>query len=127
MRWNIQVFVCALAVMSIAGGARAQEASKSLYVSAGLNLSSQRGPSGDTEFGTYVVAPGGTTPGWTIGVGVFAGPHVSVEGELARTGMMTAREPSRYDITYTEDRRDLFVGGNVRFHITAGRQFDLEP
>jgi len=127
MRSSIHLFACAFAVMSMAGGARAQESSGSVYVAAGLNLSSQRGPSGDADVGTYVVAPGGTTPGWTIGAGMFATPLVSVEGEVARTGMMTAREPSRYDITYNEDRRELFVGANVRFHVAAGQHFDLEP
>ena len=75
----------------------------------------------------YVTAPGGTTAGWTVGGGVFVARHLSVEGEWSWSGVMTAREPARYGMTYIEERRDRMLGGMVRIHIRPGRRIDIEP
>jgi hypothetical protein len=110
---------------ALAGPVRAQERPGSAYASGGIAFPYQKGAASD-QFQTYDTAPGGSTRGWTFTGGVFLSRHVSVEGELAWTGMMRAREPSRYGMTFNEERRDWFFGGNLRFHV--GRSIhDLEP
>ena len=52
---------------------------------------------------------------------------ISVEGEWSSTGMMSAREPSRYGMTFNEERREWCFGANVRFHSRPGRSVDVEP
>lgn len=111
------------------GLAMAQERPGSIgsgYVQGGITLDHQRGVSGETDQ-LYVAAPGGTTLGWIVLGGVFIGAGLSIEGELASTGVMSAREPSRYGMTFNEDRRDRFFGVNMRFHVPANRSVHLEP
>jgi hypothetical protein len=120
-------FVFAAAVLVLMSSrVSAQESRGGAYLFAGLAFPHQEGVSGEVAV-TYVTAPGGTTVGWSVGAGVFAGPRVSLEAELMSTGMMTAREPSRYFFTYNEERRDRFIGGNVRFHVASGSPVHLEP
>jgi hypothetical protein len=106
--------------------ALAQEDRGTFYVFGGIAFPYQEGVSGEIQV-TYVTAPGGTTTGWSVGAGVFAGSAVSIEAEVLSTGMMTAREPSRYFTTYNEERRDRFIGGNVRLHIGSRAAVHLEP
>ena len=106
--------------------ARAQERPGSVYVLAGVTVGHQDGAS-DGEFQIYITAPGGTTLGWLVAGGVFVGSHVSVEGEWSSTGMMSAREPSRYFLTYVEERRNRLLAAIVRFHTRPGRRVDIEP
>ncbi|MGH9202357.1 MAG: hypothetical protein ACRD2A_14105, partial [Vicinamibacterales bacterium] len=96
------------------------------YVFGGVAIPHQEGVTGEQSV-TYVAALGGTTVGWSAGAGVFAAPAMSFEAEVLNTGMMTAREPSRYFETYNEERRDRFIGGNVRFHIRPQTKVHLEP
>jgi hypothetical protein len=106
--------------------AEAQERAGSVYVAAGATAVHQDGAK-DGDLQIYITAPGGTTLGWLVTGGVFAGSRVSVEGEWSSTGMMSAREPARYDQTYHEERRDWLLGANVRFHTRPGRRVDIEP
>jgi hypothetical protein len=41
--------------------------------------------------------------------------------------MMTAREPSRYGMTYVEERRDRVLGVMVRIHTRPAGRIDIEP
>jgi hypothetical protein len=81
----------------------------------------------DGESVLTALSPGGATLGWQVAGGLFVRPHVSVEVELSRTGVLKAREPGRYGMRYHEVRRDQFFALNVRLHIRAGRHADLEP
>ena len=51
-----------------------------------------------------------------VGGGAFLYDFMSLEGELSMTGTAKAVEPSRYFMTFTEERRDLFVAASLRFH-----------
>jgi len=106
--------------------AMAQKRAGTVYVLAGLTVALQDGAS-DGEYQIYITAPGGTTLGWSVAGGVFVASHVSVEGEWSWTGMMSAREPARYGMTYVEERRDRLLGAIVRFHTRPGRRVDIEP
>jgi len=105
---------------------QAQERPGSFYSTAGVTFSHQHGVSGET-YQTYVAAPGGTSRGWIVAGGAFIGRGLSLEGEIESTGIMSAREPSRYGQTFNEDRRDVFFGANVRFHGPSGSPVHLEP
>jgi hypothetical protein len=98
----------------------------SLYVFAGAGVSHQEGPSGEM-FVTYVTAPGGTTPSWLVGGGVFVSSVMSIEGELSSTGWMKSTQPSRYGMTFTEERRDRFMSIGARFSFPRGSPFRVEP
>ena len=126
MRVVLRWLVLAGLVLSPLRSAAAQEQPGSWYVLAGVAIVHQDGATGES-LQTYVTAPGGTSPGWLVAGGVLVWPRVSVEGELASTAVMRAREPSRYGMTFNEERRDLFVGANVRFHTRSNRSVDLEP
>ncbi|MFN7984833.1 MAG: hypothetical protein U0Q11_23560 [Vicinamibacterales bacterium] len=104
----------------------AQPATERGYVVGGISLSHQSGASGEVRE-LYVAAPGGWTTGWTLGVGVHAGEQVSIEGEVSATGVMKAREPSRYDITYNEERRDVFFSALLRMRTSARSRVAIEP
>jgi hypothetical protein len=106
--------------------ALAQERAGAWYFQAGLAAAHEDGPSTETSV-TYLTAPGGTTWGWLAAAGIFVGSHVSVEGEWSGTGLMHAREPSRYGMTFDEERRQVFLTGNVRVHLRPGTEFDIEP
>jgi len=106
--------------------ALARERAGAWYLQAGLAAAHEDGPSAETSV-TYLTAPGGTTSGWLAAAGVFVGSHVSVEGEWAGTGVMSARESSRYGMTFDEERRRVFLTGNVRVHLRPGTKVDIEP
>jgi hypothetical protein len=117
---------CATAVLWCSATAFAQAHPGSTYAIGGFAVSHQSGVTGESSQ-TYVAAPGGNTLGWLIGGGVFVASAVSVEGEIASTGLMTARQPSRYGMTFNEERRDRFVSLTARFHLPATGRFRLEP
>ena len=121
----VRVGVAVLALVA-ARGACAQERPGAVYALGGVTLTYQDGAS-DGESQIYITAPGGTTLGWTVAGGVFLARHVSVEGEWSWSGMMTAREPARYGLTYVEERRDRALGVMVRFHTRPTGGIDLEP
>jgi len=118
----------AAAVLTVAGvtGAAAQERQGAVYVLGGVTVGHQDGAA-DGESQIYITAPGGTAAGWMLAVGVFAARHVSIEGEWTLSGMMTAREPARYGLTYVEERRDRTLGAFVRFHTRPAGSVDIEP
>ena len=126
MNQSILSFVLVTAVIAVVSPVFAQEEAGAFYLQGGVMFPHQDGVTGESSQ-TYVAAPGGTTTGWAAGAGVFAAPYLSIEGELSSTGMMTAREPSRYFITYNEERRDRFFSGNVRFHVPPAFPVHLEP
>jgi hypothetical protein len=111
MRWPVRRVVVAVMVLAASRGAAAQE----------------RPGAADGDSQIYITAPGGTTAGWTLGGGVFLTRHVSSEGEWSWSGMMTAREPSRYGLTYIEERRDRLLGVMVRIHSRPAGVVDVEP
>lgn len=104
----------------------AQERPGRAYVLAGPSAMHLQG-AGDGEPVVYVTAPGGTTLGWQLAAGVFVSSKISLEAEGASTGFVEAREPSRYGMTFHEERRNRFLGVNVRFHARIGRHVDVEP
>jgi len=126
MRPVVGLLVFSILAVAPVREAIAQELPGSVYVLGGLMIAHQDGAS-DGESQIYITAPGGTTLGWLVAGGVFVGSHVSVEGEWSSTGMMSAREPSRYFLTYVEERRDRLLGAIVRFHTRPGRRVDIEP
>lgn len=115
-----------LALAAAAGGAAAQERAGAVYLFGGLAIAHQEGAA-DGESQIYIAAPGGTAAGWTVGGGVFVSRHVSIEGEWSSSGMMTAREPARYGMTYIEERRDRLLGVAVRIHTRPAGRIDVEP
>ena len=118
--------VAMVLALTAANGAAGQERPGAAYVFGGVTITHQGGAN-DEESQLYVTAPGGTTAGWTVGGGVFVARHLSVEGEWAWSGVMTAREPARYGMTYIEERRDRMLGGMVRIHIRPAGGIDIEP
>jgi hypothetical protein len=118
----------AVAVLALAAarGAAAQERPGAVYLLGGLTIADQDGAA-DGESQIYITAPGGTTAGWVLGGGVFLTRRVSLEGEWASSGMMTAREPARYGLTYVEERRDRLFGVMVRLHTRPAGGVDIEP
>lgn len=117
--------VCVASVV-VTGVASAQSATDRGYVFGGVMRNRQSGATGEIRV-TYLTAPGGWTTGWTVGAGVRVARRASIEGEFAATGVMKAREPSRYDITYNEERRDLFFGANVRMLAARASRVQFEP
>lgn len=102
-----------------------------LHVTLGAALPYQNGLSGQTDHQTYVGAPGGWTQGWLLGAGFSVTRTLSLELEVSTTGVMRAREPSRYDTVYNLERQDRFLtlaarfrpgrpGGAVRIEPVAG-------
>ena len=87
---------------------------------------SEEGPSGTTSFVFYPALPGGTTFTWTVGGGVSLDRHVSLDGEVAFTGRMSARQPSRY-FTMTQERHEVMVTVGVRFQFPISDRVQLEP
>ena len=126
MRPLVGALFLSILVHSQVRPATAQERPGSVYVLAGLTVVHQDGAS-DGGSQIYITAPGGTTLGWLVAGGVFVASHVSVEGEWSSTGMMSAREPARYGMTYVEERRDRVIGAILRFHARPGRRVDIEP
>ncbi len=119
----------ALVVLGLMGSGPptlAQERPGSVYFLAGVVLTDQAGPTGEVHE-TYVTAPGGTTSGWLVGGGVALARRLSIEAEWSRTGIMTAREPSRYNTTFNEERRDRFATVALRFSFPLSAAVRLEP
>lgn len=111
---------------ALIGVALAQPAPGTPYVFGGAAMTQQPGPTGESPQ-TYVTAPGGRTAGWVVGGGVFVSRRVSIDAEIASTGWMRAREPSRYDITYNEERRDRLLAIGVRIQLPVASSVRLEP
>lgn len=126
MRLTMRSIVLAAEMICLAGRALAQDRPGSVYLLAGIAVPHQPGPSGEVSE-TYVTAPGGTTRGWLVGGGVVVARRISVEGELSSTGVMAAREPSRYNMTFNEERRDRFVSVALRFSIPVSTAIRIEP
>jgi hypothetical protein len=127
MRTNVGlVALTGIVLVGTARVAAGQEHPGAFYLGGGAAVVYQDGVSGDT-IEVYVTAPGGTTAGWTLSGGVFALRALSVEAEFSSTGVMRAREVSRYGLTYNEERRDRFFGVNVRLHAPPGWRAHLEP
>jgi hypothetical protein len=116
----------ALCALALSVPLPAQERAGAWYVQAGAAVVGEDGPSTETSV-TYLTAPGGTTWGWLAAGGLFLGDHVSVEGERSGTGVMDAREPSRYGMTFDAERRRMFLTGNLRVHLRPGTPVDIEP
>jgi hypothetical protein len=126
MRGPAGLAAATLLIAGAAAGVGAQERPGAVYVSGGVTAAHQDGAE-DGDGQIYITAPGGTAPGWTLGGGVFVARHLSIEGEWSWSGMLTAREPSRYFVSYIEERRDRSLGVLVRLHITPGSRVDIEP
>jgi hypothetical protein len=121
----------ALVVLLVASAwntAQAQPSNEHGFVYGGLLSSWQQGVT-DDQPRTYLTAPGGWTAGLVVGGGLRVIRLLSVGGELRRTGLMEAVEPSRYFTTYQVQRRDTSVGAGVRMHIplSASAGVALEP
>jgi hypothetical protein len=116
----------AVLALAAARGAVAQERPGAVYVLGGVSVTHQDGAA-DGESQIYITAPGGAAVGWVVGGGVFVARHVSIEGEWSWSGMLTAREPARYGLTYIEERRDRMLGVMVRFHTRPAGGIDIEP
>lgn len=123
---DLRSVVFGVAVLCSGATAFAQEHPGSMYAIGGIAVSHQDGPSGESPQ-TYVTAPGGSTQGWLVGGGVFVASAMSVEVELSSTGVMSARQPSRYGMTFNEERRDRFVSLAARFYLPQVAKFRIEP
>lgn len=95
-------------------------------ISAGVVTTSQSGVV-DQEFQVYTGSPGGVTTSWAAGVDIALPRGLALGIGVTPTGLMTSRQPSRYGMTFNEDRRDLFVDAFVHGHVRAARSFALEP
>lgn len=95
-------------------------------ISGGVVSTAQSGVSGESHQ-IYVSSPGGTTTSWTVGADIALPRGASAGVGVVSTGLMTSRQPSRYGMTFNEDRRDLFVDGYVRWRVPAARLVALEP
>lgn len=124
---QIRRWLCfTLVIVCVATSAAAQNDPGTVYVTGGITVSTQEGPSGESSQ-TYMTAPGGTTKGWSIGGGVFLARPISVEVEWATTGWMRSRQPSRHGMTFNEERRDQFISLLARFHIPPAAAIRIEP
>jgi hypothetical protein len=126
MRGVVWRVVVAVMVLAASRGAAAQKRPGAAYLFGGVGITHQDGAE-DGESQLDITAPGGTTAGWTLGGGVFLTRHVSSEGEWSWSGIMTAREPSHYGLTYIEERRDRVLGVMVRIHSQPAGAVDVEP
>lgn len=123
---GLRVLVLVGVALSAAADGFAEQAPGSAYAIGGIVAAHQEGPTGVSNQ-TYKTAPGGTTLGWLAGVGVFVTRGVSVEGTFATTGLMSAREPSRYGMTFNEERRDRMLLLAARFHLPQWGPVRVEP
>jgi hypothetical protein len=123
--WMMRLLVVLIVVLAGSLPAFAQRPG-SLYVFGGGGVAHQEGPTGEVPV-TYVTAPGGTTPSWMVGGGVFVASVMSIEGELSSTGWMESTQPSRYGMTFNEERRDRFGSLLARFGFPRGGRFRIEP
>lgn len=97
----------------------------SVYVAGGVTVPYQSGATGESPQ-TYSAASGGFTLGFLAGGGVFVSPRVAIEGEWSQTGVMTSTQPSRYNETFNDRRRDRFLSVVARFPI-GGDRIRIEP
>jgi hypothetical protein len=84
----------------------------------------------DTQTMNYAAPPGGGTPAWIVGGGIFVAPIASVELEASGTGTMSSRQRIRAvggRVTYDEDRRDRSFSINLRLHLSRWRRVQLNP
>ena len=123
---TLRVIALALSTLSWAQLSSAQSEPGPVYVEWGFVVPYQSGPEGE-ESVTYVTAPGGATIGWAAGGGVYLVRRVSVHAEFATTGRMTARERSRYGMTFNEERRDRVLTVGLRLRLPVARSFHVEP
>lgn len=121
MKWLIPALF-----LSLPSNALAQASGQPAYVFGGLSLPWQEGATSD-EYRTYLAAPGGWSAGFLLGGGVRLTRFLSIEGEWHRTGIMETTEPSRYEITYSAQRRDTTFAFGGRVHLALARGFALEP
>jgi hypothetical protein len=105
---------------------RAADQAGAAHVSAGIALPQQKGPTG-TSGEVYATAPGGVSAGWTAGAGAFVTGALSIDVEMAVTGSMAAREPSRHNMTFNLERRVWSVGIGARFRKHIGNAASIEP
>ena len=88
-------------------------------IAGGIVVPYQDGVTGE-ESQTYNSASGGWTIGWSAAAGIFVTSHLAIEGEWARSGEMTSTQPSRYDMTFHDRRRDRFLSFVARFPLSSG-------
>lgn len=120
------VLVAVAGLFTSARPAASQERPGAIYVSGSVTMPWSQGLTAD-GFQVYTTAPGGFSAGWALGGGVFVIPKASVEFEVSQTGWMERTEPSRYNMTFHEKRRDIFFATAVRLHTRPARAFDIEP
>lgn len=118
--------VVAGVLLNVATAAFAEERPGTVYAIGGIAAAHQSGPTGESHQ-TYKTAPGGTTLGWLTSVGILVTSNFSVEAGFATTGTMTAREPSRYGMTFNEERRDRIFSFAARFHLPELGMVRVEP
>ncbi|MFB3855600.1 MAG: hypothetical protein ACE148_17510 [Vicinamibacterales bacterium] len=106
--------------------ARAQERPGAVYLGAAVSAAWAQGVT-ENGFRIYVASPGGWSPGWSAGGGVFLLRRASVEFEVFRTGFMKSTQPSRYGMIFHEERRDTFFTAAVRLHLRPDGILDFEP
>ena len=122
VRWLAVLMVAALP----SARAAAEERTGRGYVMAGVAFPRQGGVTGEVHQ-TYIRAPGGLTRGWLGGAGIFVIPAVSLELELSTTGVMRARESTRYNTIINAERQDRWFALAVRYHVRSNRVVGLEP
>ena len=110
--------VAVFALVLLPSLAAAQPAG-SVYIAGGIVVPYQDGVTGE-ESQTYNSASGGWTIGWSAAAGIFVTPRIAIEAEWARTGEMTSTQPSRYDMTFHDRRRDQFLSFVARFPLSSG-------
>jgi hypothetical protein len=126
MRTAVIAAILTIVTALSAGSSEAQTSAGTVYVEGGAIFPYQSGAA-DEQSVTYVTAPGGLTFGWAIGGGVQVGRRASIHAELASTGSMTAREPSRYGMVFNEERRDRFLSIGLRLALPVSAVVHLEP
>jgi hypothetical protein len=126
MRTDLMAATLSIMTALSAGPSAAQTNAGTVYVEGGAVFPYQSGATGE-ESVTYVTAPGGLTAGWAVGGGVYVSNRASLHAELASTGMMTAREPSRYGMVFNEERRDRFLSIGLRLALPVSTVIQLEP
>jgi len=115
-----------LLLLAVPVGVVAQERPGAVYLGGTVGPVWAQGIAEDAPR-TYVESPGGWSLGWTAGGGVFLLRRASVEFEVFRTGVMESTQPSRYGMTFHEERRDTFFTAAVRLHVRPDGVLDIEP
>ena len=102
-------------MMSVALEAAAQESPGTVYAAAGVSFPHQAALQAGSP--PPFAAPGGNTLGWLVGGGVFVSPHLSLEVQALRTGVMRARQSGRHNTSEVSTRRDSIVSIGVKAHL----------